>query len=245
MTTSLLRFARFLLLSGIVAAATEPMSMAGTHILVTFSGTNSAGTGFSGYFEYDQSQVAASNYSFNFDGSALTHMICYHTGTSTCSGSGASSEPFTITTTSTGGFTLKSKCDESNTSVVITFNLNVACTPRALPLCTSGGTSVFPSTGTFALSGGLTFSGNITATTCQSSSNLMSCTCPPPALTHPVHGAPPVLGTGQNPPYPCAPAPVSYTYCSPAPCPVYGCQPRRGCCLSGLFSRRSFRLGCR
>src|ERR1700678_124455 len=86
MTTQLLRVARFSLLFGIVAVAAEPMSMAGTHILVTYSGTNSAGVGFSGYFEYDQSQVAGSNYFFNFDGSAATHMICFSTGSTTCSG---------------------------------------------------------------------------------------------------------------------------------------------------------------
>lgn len=248
MTTPLLRLARLVVLSAIAAMSTEPLAVAGEHVLVTFSGENSSQQKFSGYFEYDQSQSTTTDYYFNFTGSALAHMICYSTPSQTCSGSGPSSEPYTITTTNAGGFTLSSKCVDTNTTVVIKMTLNVGCTARALPLCTSGSTSVFPSTGTFTLSGGTTFSGNITATACQMQASLVPCTCPPPAIKQPVQGGPPVLGTGQNPPYfpPCPPTPGPfYVYCAPAPAPVYGCQPRRGCCLSGLLSRGSFRLGCR
>ena len=242
MTSSLIRHARTLLLSAIMLVAGEPMCAAGTNVLVMFSGTSTTGTPFSGYFEYDAGQRSQSDFFFNFNGSALTHRICYRAGTATCSGSGSTSEPFNITTSNTNSFVLKSKCVTSGISVAISFSrLNVTCSPTALPTCTSGTTEVFPSTGTFTLSGGTPFSGTITTTTCMQAGSVISCPCPPPmALKADVHA---------DEPAPVEPSPQAlvreyYNY-TPASSPVYTYQPRPASCFSRLFCRRSLCLGCR
>jgi hypothetical protein len=239
MTKSLIRLGHTLLLSGIIVAATEPMSRAGTNVLVMFSGKSATGVLFSGYFEYDQSKPKASNYSFNFNGSPLTHKICYSAGGATGTGSGPLSEPFTIVTSNTDSFQLKSTCQATGTSVVITFSrLNVTCTPTALPLCSSGTTPTFPSAGTFQLTGTTTFSGTITWTSCTEAASVIACPCPPPTavvIGHPVGG---------GPVYAPVQAPV-YAYSAPAPAPMVVCQPRPACCLSRLFSRGYLRIGCR
>jgi hypothetical protein len=239
MTTSLIRLGRTLLLSAIMVMAAEPICAAGTNVLVIFSGTSASGVRFSGYFEYDASQPKQTNYFFNFTGSAFTHKICYRAGTATCSGSSTTSEPFSITTSNTNSFVLRSKCVISNTSVVISFSqLNVTCLPNALPTCTSGTTEAFPSSGTFTLSGGTSFSGTITAISCMEAASVITCPCPPPgASLIDVHPAPaPVNGSPQ--------APVYESYI-PAAAPMYAIEPQRACCFSRFFGRVSHRGGCR
>jgi hypothetical protein len=241
MTTSLIRLGRALLLSAIVIVAAEPMSVAGTNVLVIFSGANASGTRFSGYFEYDVSQPKQTDYVFNFNGSAFTHEICYHTGSATCNGSGSTSEPFSITTSRTNSFVLKSKCVTSNTSVVISFSkLNVTCLPNVLPSCTSGTTEAFPNTGTFTLSGGTNFSGTITAAACIQAASVISCPCPPPGTflsdEHPAPARAPVNGSPQAPVYECY---------IPALAPMYAIAPEPACCFSRFFGRHSHRPGCR
>ena len=66
MTKSMFRLGYTLLISGIMVAAAEPSSSAGTKIQVTFSGN-----GFSGCFQYDQSQAPQSPNVFDFKGSPL------------------------------------------------------------------------------------------------------------------------------------------------------------------------------
>jgi hypothetical protein len=240
MTSSLIRHGRTLLLSAIMLVAGEPMCAAGTNVLVMFSGTSTTGTAFSGYFEYDAGQPFQSDYFFNFNGSPLTHRICYRAGTATCSGSLATSEPFNITTSNTNSFALKSKCVTSGISVAISFSkLNFTCLPTALPTCTSGTTEVFPSTGTFTLSGGTPFSGTITTTTCMQAASVISCPCPPPiALKVEEH-------PDELPPVQPSPQAFVHEYYAPASCPVYAYEPRPASCFSRLFCRRSLRLGCR
>src|SRR5271157_5864032 len=97
MTKSMFRLGYTLLISGIMVAAAEPSSSAGTKIQVTFSGS-----GFSGCFQYDQSQLPQSSNSFSFAGSPLSHEICYRIGSAPpVSASGRPCEPFTIDTNDT------------------------------------------------------------------------------------------------------------------------------------------------
>jgi hypothetical protein len=242
MTSSLIRLGRTLLLSAIIVTVCEPMSAAGTNVLVIFSGTSSSGTAFSGYFEYDASQPEQSDYFFNFNGSSFTHRICYHVGTATCSGSGASSEPFNITTSQADSFVLKSKCVPSGISAVISFSkLNVTCLPNALPTCSSGSAPVFPSTGTFTLSGGTPFSGTITSTSCMEAGSVITCPCPPPSALA-VNVKPDELAPAHGSPQ----APVVHESYMSAPVPVYAFEPRPAPCFSSrFFCRRPLRLGCR
>ena len=73
MTKSMFRLGYTLLISGIMVAATEPSSSAGTKIQVTFSGS-----GFNGCFQYDQSQPKEAPHVFNFTGSGLS--VCPTSG---------------------------------------------------------------------------------------------------------------------------------------------------------------------
>lgn len=229
MTNSLIRLAYTVLFSCTLAAATETACMADVNnVLVTFAGTGSDGKAFSGYFEYDQTQSKVSDYHFNFDGSSKTHMICYSYSGGTCSGTGVTSQPFCITTSSAGSFVLTSTCEASGNSVTISFTLTSGCTATALPVC------IFPQNGAFSITGNTTYTGTINKTSCATSTTgVLACTCPP---TYTAPGPPlPPSGPPQCPPPPC----YVYVCAAPPPCPVYyACQPRPACCLSRLFGRR-------
>jgi hypothetical protein len=72
MTRTLIRFGQTLLFSGLIIAALQPASAAGTFVQIAFYGTN-----FSGCLQFDQSQPKAAPRIFNFTGSPLNHEICY------------------------------------------------------------------------------------------------------------------------------------------------------------------------
>ena len=75
MSRSKIRLLPALLLSGLMIAAVEPTSEAGTLVRVSFSGN-----GFSGWFQYDQSKPMTHPGQFVFTGSGLDHEIDYKIG---------------------------------------------------------------------------------------------------------------------------------------------------------------------
>jgi hypothetical protein len=193
---------------------------AGTLVTVNFSGTASgSSTGnFSGAFTYDMSEPKASLHTFRFVGTTFTHSLVYTTDlTGTKTGTNITCESFTITTFN-GNFVLVGTVPKSPaTTVTITIPTGVAMSATYLPGC-----SVFPASpvgSTFKLTGGYTYTGNLTRIT--------SCTYSLPA---PVPPAPP-----------CS---YVYTCTYPAPCPVYACPPRQACLLTRLFARRSRHSPC-
>jgi hypothetical protein len=224
MNNTMVRLGPTLLLSVLMIAGTAPASAAGTLVKVTFGGT-----GFSGWFEYDQSLRDSTPGTFNFQGSALTHKICYTITSAACVPfSGTACEPYTITTNSGSDrtFELKVTAPKSpSTQAVIVLPMGITLSQTSLPLCPS-----FPSTpnsgSTFTLSGATSFTGTITTLQCSAAAFVT----PAPA--------------GQAGPI----APAAYyaddRYPAPAPYPVYAFQPRPACCLSSrLFCRGSVRLG--
>jgi hypothetical protein len=226
MTKTIIRLGSTVLLSILMIAATEPASVAGTKVQVSFSGT-----GFSGYLEYDQS-LLGTNGVFAFEGLDLTHQICYVVGSPPCVlYKQKQCEPYTITTSGTKLFQLNVTAP-SGTPITIKLATNVQLSPTSLPLCMSGSTEVFVSSpqgsaSTFAIThSGVTTTYNITSVTCSQPSTPAPSPAPAPAPPNP-----PVLYF------------VVYEY--PVPCPVYVCQPQPACCLSRLFHRGSLRIGCR
>ncbi len=209
------------LLSAFTFAATETASQAGTKVKVTFSGS-----GFSGWFLYDQAQTNSPPPPpgvFNF--TTAPHELHYRIGVgSWVDGSGAGCLPYTITTSGNSFHTFKLEATlPPGTTATIVLPTSVMLLAARLPFCMSGSTPVFPNPplagSTFTLSGGSSFSGAITTVTCSQLA------------------AAPVFVE-----YPPAPCPV-YT-CMPTTCPVYVCQPRRTCFLSGLFAGRGHRSRC-
>ena len=179
MTKSMFRLGYTLLISGIMVAATEPSSSAGTKIQVTFSGS-----GFNGCFQYDQSQPKEAPHVFNFTGSGLSHQICYQIGggTSVCT-SGRTCEPFTICTSVPNDTTFQLQGTLlGSTKVLIVLPSTVSFSPTSLPFCNVGTTPAFQNTGTFtvtnATTGATIFTGNITATNCTQSTGDINCSCP-------------------------------------------------------------------
>jgi hypothetical protein len=227
MATTMVRLGFTLLLSIFMIAGTEPASAAGTLVKITFGGT-----GFSGWFEYDQSLRDSTPGVFNFQGSPLTHKICYTTSSAGCVPfSGIQCEPYTITTSGGSGktFELKITAPKSpSTQVVIVLPMGITLSQTNLPACTSY--PITPKSGsTFTLSGGSSFTGTITTLQCS----VVAAAAPAPS----VQSAPVAQAANfVDDPNP-APAP---------PYPVYAYQPRPACCLSSrLFCRGSLRLGCR
>jgi len=209
------------LLSAFAIAATETPSEAGTKVKVTFSGS-----GFSGWFLYDQSQTNSPPPPpgvFKF--TTVAHELHYQIGVgSWVDGSGAGCVPYTITTSGNSFHTFKLAATlPPGTTATIVLPTTIALPQTRLPFCMEGGLPVFPSPplagSTFTLSGGTTFSGNITSVTCAQ-----------------------FLLAEPAPVYPEPAYPV-YTS-SPTTCPVYVCQPRRACCLTRLFARRGHRSRC-
>jgi hypothetical protein len=222
MRRSMIRLLPAFLLSGLMIAAVEPASEAGTLVRVSFSGN-----GFSGWFQYDQSKPMTHPGQFVFTGSGLDHEIDYNIGGVTVYGNQGNCEPYTITTSGNSRkiFQLVATAP-AGTTVTVTLPTSVTLSLTSLPFCAD-----FPSSplagSTFALSGGTTYTGTITA---------LSCTEPAALFASP-QSAPPVA-------YFSAP-PVAYFIVYPAPAPpVYVCQPGPACCLSRLFSRCSVRARC-
>jgi hypothetical protein len=184
---------------------------------------NFKGAGFSGSVAYDDSQGGVqqgSNFVFKFENEGVTHALVYNIGAGTSSGINPFCEPFTITTSGTT-FTVTAKVPQSPaTAVTVVLHTNVSVSSTVLPDCEAGSTPVFQQTGTFKLAnyttGAVSFSGNITSTSCSQRS----------VAVQPLSD-------------PCE---VYYTYA--APCPVYACPPRQGCCLTRLFARRLHRNCC-
>jgi len=198
---------------------------AGTPVTVTYSGVGtgmSSGT-FSGYFIYDQSQSGTAGV-FKFESNAKTHVIDYKIGNNPAVlGTNTACQPFAITTSGSSfhQFALQATAPTGTTVSIVLPTPSVTLSATTLPLCDP---NVFPSTAnsgsTFALSGGTSFTGNITS---------LSCSVPPA----PAPQGPPVL---------CY---VVYVCPAPVTCPVYVCQPRPACCFSRLFHRGSLRFCCR
>jgi hypothetical protein len=208
------------LFSAFVIAATGSTSEAGTQVTVYFSGS-----GFTGRFMYDQSQVRYSLGVFKF--TTVPHELHYQVGTGMQhDGVGPGCVPFTITTSGNNyhTFTLVATLPSGTTvTIVLPTYANVMLSPTSLPFCMSGGYNVFPNPplagSTFTLSGGSSYSGTITAVSCSQLA------------------AAPVFVE-------CPPAPCLVYACMPSTCPVYVCQPRRACFLSGLFAGRGHRSRC-
>ena len=150
MTRLMIRLGCTLLLSGLMIAATGPASEAGTLIKVSFSGN-----GFSGWFQYDQSEPKTSPGLFVFTGSTLNHEIQYQIGAGTpVLGTGKGCEPYKITTSGNGDKTFELIGTAPNgTTVTIVLPTSVALSQTSLPL-----TAAFPNPpladSTFTLSGG-------------------------------------------------------------------------------------------
>ena len=247
MTKSMFRLGYTLLISGIMVAAAEPSSSAGTKIQVNFFGD-----GFSGCFQYDQLLSAQSSNSFSFTGSKLSHEICYQIGSAKAvSASGRPCEPFTIDTNGTtfqltGTLRLPELLGLTTVTIVLSTNVTLPIIGSSgqpiLPFCNVGTTTtpVFQDAGTFTITNattGVIFTGTITATNCTQSAVDINCSCPAPAVPAP----PPV------PPPPVPPPPVCWVYvcpASPPTCSVYAPRPRAACCLTRLFSRCSPRARC-
>ena len=180
MTKSMFRLGYTLLISGIMVAAAEPSSSAGTKIQVTFSGS-----GFKGCFQYDQSQPKQAPHVFNFTGSTLNHEICYKIGSAPpVSASGKPCEPFIIGTSVPNNTTFQLKGTLlGSTTVLIVLPSGVTFSAVSLPFCNVGTTPVFQNTGTFTVTNATTgrtiFTGNITATHCTQSTGDINCSCPP------------------------------------------------------------------
>jgi hypothetical protein len=243
MLTSLIRLGYALVLSGLLVLTAAPAVEAGECVLVLFTGVNNNNPtqSFAGYLQYDSS-VHGSNYTFSFEGLAQAHQICYYVSTSEhCGGSGATTKNFTIKTNN-NLFDLTTTCVQSATSVEIKFNLTSPASPTQLPLSSS-----FPQTGSITITGpSLSFSGTIQSTQCGNYGSAQVLNCNASLFAVQVHP------TGQSPPVVCPPpqdvaccglsaaAPVlmAPTAACAVPGAVYVCQPRRSCCLSGLFRRR-------
>ena len=139
MTKTMIRLGSTLLVSICMIAATKPASAAGPLVKVSFSGN-----GFSGWFEYDQSQAYSTPGVFRFQGSGLTHKICYTISSAACVPySLTECEPYTITTT--GGsektFELTTTVKATATSVAIVLPTGQALSQTSLPVC-----AAFPNT---------------------------------------------------------------------------------------------------
>ena len=217
---------------------------AGQIIQLLFSGQDAAGKQFEGCVQYDQSKPRDMPSIFKFTGTGGTfqHESCFVTATSLLgSGSGGFCDPFTIDTSVDNRTTLKVSAKLGALTMSVFFKTNVTFSPVGqLPFCnTGGGSPVFKNAGTFQLvnSGGTTvFSGSITSVNCSQPAGA-NVHCPPCSLGAATAPAPA--------PPPAAPL-VVYLDASPQPCaPVYECAPRRGCCLSRLFSWGSCRNRCR
>jgi hypothetical protein len=236
MTRALIRFGQTLLLSGLIIAALQPASAAGTFVQIAFYGSN-----FSGCLQYDQSQPKASPHFFNFTGSPLNHEICYQVNLGApVKRTAGGCEPYTIHTSLNSNRTFQLQATApATTSVLVTIPGNIIFDANQLPFCTSGTTHVFQNAGTFTLanttSGLVTFTGTILAVTCKQSTTAMDCPCPPPPIGIPA----PALPSAQAPV-----EPVAYPTTYAAPYPVYACEPRPACCLTRLFARRSRCHGC-
>jgi hypothetical protein len=234
MTTALIRFGQTLLLSGLMFAAVQPASAAGTFVQIAFYGSN-----FSGCLQYDQSQPKASPHFFNFTGSGLNHEICYQVNLGApVKRTAGGCEPYTIHTSANSDKTFQLQATApATTSVFVTIPGNITFDANSLPLCMSGATPMFQNAGTFTLAnsttGLVTFTGTILSVTCKQSTTVMDCPCPPPPIGIPAPTAP----------APTAPA-ASFVTTYAAPPPVYACEPRPACCLTRLFARRSRCHGC-
>src|SRR5271157_1289823 len=219
MTKSMFRLGYTLLISGIMVAAAEPSSSAGTKIQVTFSGTNASGINFSGCFQYDESQAPQSSYVFNFRGSPLSHEICYQIGSAPAvSASGRPCEPFTIGTNGTT-FQLQGTL-RGSTTVLIALPSSVTFLAGSLPFCNVSTTPAFQNTGTFTVTNATTreliFTGNITATNCTQSTGDINCSCFSPSFAPAPQAAAP-YAPSKIVPAPQAAAPYAPSKIAPAP----------------------------
>ena len=194
---------------------------AATIVTVNFSGTatgSSHGT-FQGDFQYDQSQLGSGG---TFPFTTKFHAINY-SGTSIPSelAINAACGSYTITTSGTK-FTLVVVAPKAPaTTVTIILPSLSALSASALPACSAFPGSPATNTATFKLTGGTTFTGNITSITCP---------------VQPAPAAPSMQASVYA---------SVYAYPAPQSVPVYyACQPRPACCLTRLFARRSHRSGC-
>jgi hypothetical protein len=209
---------RFLLVAVLSVVASRADAQT---VTVYFNGTGPNSSTFEGWFSYDQS-VHGSGGHFSFTtqfheieylGSSISEQLCSGT---TCS--------YNITT-SGKTFTLVSICPKSPaTTVTIVLPTSVTLSQTSLPPYSDFITSPTSNTTQFTLSGGTTYSGQITSV-----SNTPS----------PVKSPAPPADTSLPPP-----ASYAYTCAAPQACPVYACQPRPACCLTRLFARRCHRNSC-
>jgi hypothetical protein len=218
------------LLSLFMFVAAEPTSAAGTLAKVSFSGSNSSGVTFSGYFEYDES-LRGTLGTFNFGQSPLTHQICKVVGVGACLlFSGNQFTKYQITTSAGGKQTFELTATASTTpptTIVIVLPMGKTLSQTALPACADFPTTPNPNS-TFTLSGATSFSGTIKALDI----------CPPAAAVHPELAVP----SPQTEPVAYYPV---YEHAPLASCPAYAYQPRPASCVSRLFCRTSLRMGCR
>lgn len=228
-----------LLIASVLLAIPGTSCVAGTKVQVQFAGSGQgqfAGIGFSGCFQYDQSQPneVGKPHHFVFTGPTFDHEICYDVATTPpASGQNVNCEPFSIDTSGNGNTTFQLQATlPSTTTVMIIFNTAVTFTAGHLPLCQSGSTSVFPQSGTFTLiNANVTkFSGQITWTTCAEPTGTVHCVCNPPPAAQPA--AAPMMQS------------YVYVYSAPLASPVNICRPQPACCLSRLFSRCFVRARC-
>jgi hypothetical protein len=229
MAKSTIRLISQLVFAGIIIGNAS-QAEAGQAVTIQFNGsgvgTNGVQETFSGFFSYDQSQGGSAvmgGYSFPFQPSTLMHTVVY-TITGSNRVSYAAGAPFTITTS--GSVFQLQAVDPGPTTVTILLPTSVPL-PQGptLPFCeTSTGVPYFPnppivgSSFTVMNGGGvITFTGMITSTSCSPATHSLAV------------------------PSPQAPSPMDHAgfdaYSVPVTGPVYVCQPRRTCCLSGLFGR--------
>jgi hypothetical protein len=235
MAKSMIRVISELLFAGVLIG-TASQAIAGQPVTIQFSGsgqgTNGVPETFTGFFIYDQSQggtAVMGGFSFPFQSSGLTHIVSY-TITGSSKVTYAAGAPFTITTS--GSVFQLQAVDAGPTTVTILLPTSVPLPAGpTLPFCESNtGVPYFPTPAIVGSSltvmnsaGVTTFTGAITSISCSPATH---------SLALPASQAPTST-------FPSPQAPTSfYAYSAPVPGPVYACQPRPTCCLSGLLGRR-------
>jgi hypothetical protein len=220
------------MLFGLLIAAPPAANATGNKIKVSFFGPQ-----IEGWLQYDDSETRHAPSDFWFlSTDHLDHEISYTIGGSTVNGSDGDFSHYEILTSGNNRQLFQLNATFQNgTQMVVTLPTLVQLSTTALPDCFMSATQpVFnptPASGTstFQLTfGGATATYAITNVSCGQATQAVG-VASPQAPIHFEHPSAPSLPPAPSLPY----------------SPVYACQPRQTCCLSRLFCRGSFRLGCR
>jgi hypothetical protein len=223
-------FGCVIMVFGLSLGAPPVAHATGNIIRVSFNNSQSSGTQISGWLQYDDSEPPHSVCDFLFKSTdLLDHELSYTIGASTVSASDGGFSHYEIITSGNNRQIFQLKATLNNgTQIVVILPTLVQLPTTALPDCSLSSQTVFnptPASGTSSFQ--ITSAGVVR----QFAITNVSC-APSPQIVVPSPQAPSVVV------YASAPAPA------PACAPSYACRPRPACCLSRLFCRGSFRLGC-